>query len=107
MNKYILLVTFIFTCMVSYVCIANDTDPSSQVEGTLRTITMVDHVNHRLVIDDEIYYMPLNVKVYIKSQYSKKNRLANRYALKEGQSVFINAKIQARKSYVSLLLIQQ
>ena len=106
MNKCLLLISLLFFCTVSYVNAANETNPNRQVDGILRTIGLVDHINHRLVIDDEIYYMPLNFKVYIINQYSNKNRLANRYALKEGQSVFIGVETKSRKSYVNVLLIQ-
>jgi hypothetical protein len=105
MNKFFLLIVLFFSFMVGYVDASGNKNPNSLVDGTERTLRLVDHVNHRLVIDDEVFYMPLNFKVYIKSQYSTNNRLANRYALKAGQSVFIDAAIRSRKNYVNVLVI--
>lgn len=105
MNKFFLLIVLFFSFMVGHVDATSNENPDSIVEGTARSLLLVDHVNHRLVIDDEIFYMPLNFKVYIKSKYSTSNRLANRYALKAGQSVFIDAEIRSRKNYVNVLLI--
>jgi hypothetical protein len=85
---------------------ASGSSPDSEVEGVLRTINRVDHNNHYLIVDDIKYLMPLNFKVYAKDRITGKNRRVNRYALKEGLSVFIGVSSFSRKPYVNVLIIE-
>lgn len=73
-------------------------------EGNLKKIGRIDHQKQILVISDQEYKMPLNFKVYIATATGKL-RSTNRYALKVGQSVYINAERKSKVSYVNELLI--
>jgi len=84
-----------------------ENDPRSLVDSVLRVVNSVDHKNHRIVIDDNTYYMPLNFKVYIQSNVTGKSRLANRYALKADQSVYVGVHSPSKKPYVNVLIINQ
>jgi hypothetical protein len=85
---------------------AKEVHPTSQVEGVLRTVYRVNHVRHYLVIDDMIFHMPLNFKVYVLSAKGKV-RLVNRYAIQEGQSVYVGVSGTPHKQYVDVLIIKK
>ncbi len=74
-------------------------------EGNLKVLNFVDHDKHELIIQDQVYKMPINFKVYKIDARIIPYREVNRYALQKGQSVYINTFIRSRKNYVAELLI--
>ncbi|MFT5419521.1 MAG: hypothetical protein ACI9D5_000262 [Candidatus Endobugula sp.] len=108
MKQYFLMMMMMMTVILSLVSPAQAAvDPTSQVQGGLKTINRVDHNDHYLVIDDEIFYLRLNTKVYKYNSSTGVSRLMNRYALKSGQSVFLGVSGTHRKAYVDVLLIPE
>ncbi len=72
-------------------------------EGQLKRLQNIQHAENLLVIGDNQYIMPIDFKVF---RYKNGDtERTNRYALKEGQSVYINTEVHAKKDYVTELLI--
>jgi hypothetical protein len=63
-------------------------------------IDRVDLENRMIIVDDSIYWFKLNTKII-----NKKNKLLNRYALKKGQRVAIEAKLINNRHEMDLIVI--
>lgn len=63
-------------------------------------IDRVDNTKGIVVIDDKVFKLRLNTKVY-----GSKKRKLNRYALKVGQSVFFEAEIENKIMYLNYIVI--
>jgi hypothetical protein len=106
-KQFLLLISIFISSSVPVAYAVDSTNPHRQVNGILRTLDRVDHTHHYLVVDDEVFYMPMNFKVYIQDPSSRSPRLVNRYALKEGQSVYIGVSGSPKKPYVNVLIIEK
>lgn len=88
--------------MMIYIPVVGAFDNS---EGNLKLINSIDHNSHHVVVGDKRYIMPINFKVYKLDRYVQPYRVVNRYALKVGQSVYVNTRVSSSKAYVDELLI--
>jgi len=105
MNNILLMCVLAFG-VVAYSSLINAQQAdSSSIGAPSKTVNVVNHNQHFLVIDDFLYYMRINTKVYIYDGKNKPLRKVNRYALKSGQSVTIQTSGTHEKEYVDTLLI--
>jgi len=101
MNKYCLF--GLLMCLFSFSSVAG----FNNSEGQLKSVYLVNHKTHRLVIDDVEYTMPISFKVYKYDTISSRLRTVNRYAIRKGQKVYINTYVRDRRAYVGELMIFQ
>lgn len=99
--KNILYVISILCCSLSVYA----TSGFNHSPEKLKKIYYIKHDQQELNISDISYKMPLNFKVYKLSSGKTPYRPVNRYALKAGQSVFINTSYRNGFRYVDELLI--
>jgi len=98
-KNYFIFVMTIF--VISASTIAQDDEEQEPVP----VLDRLDHNANVIVVDDRLYSLPLNVKVYkIKVDGSKK-RVVNRYALKQGQNVSIDTRQSGKTTYADTIFI--
>ena len=88
-------VVSLLTCLSSNVFANNNKDK----------LSVVDHRGKLIVVNDKLYKMPINMRVYIMEQPSRKLRKVNRYALKPGQHVYVRSEVRNRQAYAKRVII--
>lgn len=84
---------------------ASDALAFNTSEGNLKQVYDVRHENQELVASDKVYKMAIGLKVFIEDSEDKPFRTVNRYALKPGQSIYMDTRYQSKRYYVDRILI--
>ena len=79
--KFLVIIMILINTLFSLVYASEE---GVSEENTFKVIDSIEHNSGTLVLDDFIYKMKLNAKVY-----DRQNNLVNRYALRKGQRVRI------------------
>jgi hypothetical protein len=75
-------------------------DEDDSIANSPRIIDYIDHNGGRLSLDDQVYRLKLNAKVY-----DARKKLVNRYALKKGQRVFVEVSGDRSERYIDSVFI--
>lgn len=70
------------------------------IENSSRVIDFIDNNDGTLVLNDMIYRLKLNAKVYDQSK-----KITNRYALKKGQRVDVKVSYSGSERYIDTIFI--
>jgi len=98
-KNYFIFVAAIFVISTSVVA------QGDERQGFESVLNRLDHNANVIIVDDELYHLPLNVKVYQRKLDGSKYRTVNRYALKEGQNVNISVRQSGTKTYADSIVI--
>jgi len=97
-NYFILVMTIV-------VMSASITAQADKKQKVLPVLDRLDHNANTIVVDDRLYSLPLNVKVYKVKVDGSQKRVVNRYALKQGQNVSVNSRQSGKKTYADTIFI--
>ncbi len=100
--KKIIACFILLTLSASALFVSADTEDESK---EIWTIDRLDHKTNELVIGDYLYHMPLNIKVYKVKSSGADKQVVNRYALKLGQNVSVEARESGVITYADSIFI--
>ncbi len=92
LKKLVLSILSVIVISASFPIAYAEGEDSNSLESALKTIDSIDNSSGTLVLNDFIYKMKLNTKVY-----DPRKRLTNRYALRKGQQVIVEVDEQGPK----------